>query len=81
MKKFTFTLALAMSALSATTTLAYSKKVDSACAGDYQSYCSQYTPKSAAMRRCFESNRKNLSRTCINALIDAGQVPRKYRKR
>lgn len=59
----------------------YSQKVKDACAGDYQSFCSQYAPDSTQLRRCFESNRKSLSRYCINALVDAGEVPAKYLKK
>lgn len=67
----------------ATTTgaFAYSPKVRKACAGDYQNFCSQYVPESAQARRCFESNRKSLSKFCVSALIDAGEVPRKYLKK
>lgn len=81
MKQLTLGLALAAVVLPVTSATAYSRKVENACAGDYQNYCSQYAPKTAALRRCFESNRKSLTRRCINALIDAGQVPRKYLRR
>ena len=60
---------------------AYSGKVRKACAGDYQSYCSQYAPGSSQVRRCFESNRKGLTQWCISALIEAGEVPSKYRRK
>lgn len=61
--------------------LAYSQKVEDACAGDYQNFCAQYLPDSTELRRCFESNRKGLSKTCVNALVDAGEVPQKYLKK
>lgn len=57
---------------------AFSDRVKKACAGDYQNYCSQYVPESSAARRCFESNRKSLTKPCVTALIDAGEVPAKY---
>lgn len=57
---------------------AYSQKVKKACDGDYYRLCSQYPPESTELRRCFESQRKALSRVCINALVDAGEVPKKY---
>jgi hypothetical protein len=57
------------------------KKVNKACAGDYQNFCSQYAPKSAQLRACFEVNRKKLSDYCVAALVDAGRVPRKYLKK
>lgn len=68
----------ALIALSATSAAALSKKVKNACAGDYQDYCSQYVPDSTQARRCFESNHKALSKPCIRALVDAGEVPSKY---
>jgi hypothetical protein len=61
--------------------MAYSAKVRNACAGDYQNFCAQYAPNSTELRRCFESNRKGLTRTCVTALVDAGEVPAKYRKK
>jgi hypothetical protein len=71
----------AFAALSATGAQAYSAKVKKACAGDYQTFCSQYIPESTEARRCFESNRKGLTRICISALVDAGEVPAKYLKK
>ena len=60
---------------------AYNAKVRQACSGDYQSFCSQYSPDSAELRRCFESNRKGLTHFCVTALIDAGEVPARYLKK
>ena len=57
---------------------AYSEKVNQSCNDDYLSYCSQHSLGSSALRYCFESNRGNLSQRCISALVDAGEVPRKY---
>lgn len=78
-------LALTGAALSTTVTLAsardYSPKVRAACAGDHQTLCAQYVPESSQARRCFESNRKSLTKQCVTALIDAGEVPAKYLKK
>ncbi|MBA2125359.1 hypothetical protein DLM45_03855 [Hyphomicrobium methylovorum] len=60
---------------------AFSAKVRKACAGDYQNFCSQYSPDSTELRRCFESNRKGLTRICTSALVDAGEVPARYLKK
>ena len=74
--------ALAASTLCANATLAaYTAKVRQACAGDYQSFCSQYSPDSTELRRCFESNRRGLTHICVTALIDAGEVPARYLKK
>jgi hypothetical protein len=73
---------MAGSALFASTAAdAYSSKVKDACAGDYQNFCARYMPDSTELRRCFESNRKGLSRICISALINAGEVPARYLKK
>jgi hypothetical protein len=81
MRTITYTLALAAISLTATSALAISKKVEKDCAGDYQNFCSQYAPETAQLRSCFESNRKHLSKICINSLVDAGEVPSKYLKK
>ncbi|MEQ1718187.1 MAG: hypothetical protein ABL907_19775 [Hyphomicrobium sp.] len=74
-------LPLAVMAMSATGAEAFSKKVKNACGLDYQDFCSQHLPDSNAARRCFESNRRSLSKGCVRALVDAGEVPAKYLKR
>ena len=74
-------LSAALTVLGATCAAAFTQKVKDACAGDYQNFCSQYEPETAALRSCFESNRKGLTKTCINALVDAGEVPARYLKK
>lgn len=74
-------LAVAAMAASLAPAAAFTEKVKKACNDDYYSLCSQYNPDSTELRRCFESNRKVLRRVCINALIDAGEVPAKYLKK
>ena len=86
MTKFITTLKLAgltalIAASSVTSAFAVDKAIRKACVGDYDSYCSQYAPGSAQVSRCFESNRRNLSKGCIRALVDAGEVPAKYLKK
>lgn len=71
----------AIAAVTATAAFAVTRKVRKECAGDYDQFCSQYSPESTETSRCFESNRKNLSRPCIRALVDAGEVPAKYLKK
>lgn len=64
--------------LAATPGYAYSKKVETACKRDFYSLCPAYSPGSTELRRCFESNRRQLSRKCKNALVDAGEVPARF---
>lgn len=74
-------LAAMMASLSLTAADAAGKRVRKACEGDYDTFCSQYDPASSQVQRCFESNRKNLSKGCIRALVDAGEVPARYLKK
>lgn len=69
---------LAALAVSVTGAQALPKKVKDMCGLDYQDFCSQYHPDSAAARSCFESNRRSLTKDCVRALIDAGMVPARY---
>jgi len=65
-------------ALIGTPALAYSQKVKDACSADYGSLCAKYKQGSSELRRCFESNRRVLSTECVQALVDAGEVPARY---
>lgn len=44
------------------------------CAGDYYSYCSQYSVGTPELRKCMRVNGPRLSKGCINALIEDGEV-------
>lgn len=74
-------LSAALAVISVSAAHAYSDQVKKSCAGDYQNFCSQYAPESSQTRRCFEQNRTSLSKYCVTALIDAGEVPKKYRRK
>ena len=63
---------------SAGAALAYDESIKRKCESDYFAYCSQYAHGSPNLRYCFESHRNSLSRRCIEALYDAGEIPRKY---
>jgi hypothetical protein len=65
-------------ALISTSASAYSQKVKDACSADYGSLCAKYKQGSAELRRCFESNRRILTTECVQALVDAGEVPARY---
>jgi len=59
---------------------AASERVQEACKGDYLSFCSEHPVGSTGMRRCMEANGKSLSKRCVNALVDTGEIPRKYKR-
>ncbi len=77
------TLAAAVVSMLTVEAVAYSKKVENACRGDYDTHCPGYKVGSAALRNCIElaGKRGNLSKGCFDALVDAGMVPRKYLKK
>ncbi len=60
---------------------AVTKRVEINCKRDYKRFCSKYSIGTTALRKCMEANGRRLSRKCFRALVDAGQVPRKYLRR
>lgn len=76
-------IAIAALALTPAGAFAYTKKVENACRGDYNTHCPAYKVGSAALRQCITlaGKRGNLSKGCFDALVDAGMVPRKYLKK
>jgi hypothetical protein len=67
---------LAFSAGTATAqnTHTYTKAVQKACANDYHRHCGQYGIETEALRLCMDKAGHGLSKTCVNALVDAGEV-------
>ena len=59
---------------------AYSDRIQNSCKGDYLSFCSAHPVGSTGMRRCMEANGKNISPRCVSALVDAGEIPRKFKR-
>ena len=52
----------------------YSKALQQACMADYKKLCGEYGIETAALRTCMDKNGRSLTKTCLNALIDAGEV-------
>lgn len=65
----------------ATPAAAYSDKVNRHCERDYKRLCKQYLLYTKRLSRCMEAKRSSISKRCIDALVDSGAVPRKYRKK
>jgi hypothetical protein len=61
-------------ALQAGSASAVSFAVQRACMADYFAYCSSHSVGSASLRRCMSDAGPRLSKRCVNALIDAGEV-------
>jgi hypothetical protein len=51
-----------------------SKAVQAACKDDYKNYCGDYGLETSGLRSCMDRNGHNLSKTCVNALVKAGEV-------
>ena len=71
---FTATVAISCMAGAAWAGGPYSKIVQQNCRADYKTYCAEYGIESAALRSCMDRNDKNLSRGCVNALVQSGEV-------
>ena len=62
---------------------AVSERVRKACKDDYFRFCPSYEVGTPQLRTCISQagKRRALTPRCLNALIDAGEVPRKYLSR
>jgi hypothetical protein len=52
----------------------YSKAVRKACGADYHKYCGEYGLESAALRVCMDKAGRSLSKGCVHALVQSGEV-------
>ena len=53
---------------------AITERVKQDCRTDYQRYCSAYGVGSEALRACMSRSIRKVSRACVNALADAGEI-------
>jgi len=79
MKTYTYLLiaavAVAFSAGAAEAkTYSYSKQVQRACVNDYKAHCGEYGIETEALRLCMDRAGNRLTKTCVNALVSAGEV-------
>jgi len=63
---------------SATAVSAYSIEVRDECRADYFEYCSDFEVGSPQLRHCMEAEHNRLSRGCIVALEQDGDVPGRF---
>lgn len=72
--------AVALTALAAwgSAASAYSARVNSACERDYYRFCAKYSVGTPELRSCMLASRRSLSRRCVDALVAAGEVPKRY---
>jgi hypothetical protein len=67
-------LGLALSSGVALAQHTYSKAVQKACAKDYKTLCGQYGIETDALRLCMDRAGQRLTKTCVDALVAAGEV-------
>jgi hypothetical protein len=65
---------LALGAGAAAAQHSYSKAVQKACANDYKRHCGSYGIETEALRLCMDRAGQKLTKTCVNALVAAGEV-------
>ena len=64
----------AMLAALASSAMAYSGAVKGACRADYKRFCAAHALDDPGLRRCMDRAGSSLSRSCVVALINSGQV-------
>lgn len=64
----------ALLAATATGANAISLSVKRACASDYFAHCSQHAVGSPGVRQCMSAVGPKLSKSCVSALVAAGEV-------
>ena len=72
-----FILAAIILPLSVSSVLAqhkYSKAVQNACVNDYKVHCGQYGIETEALRLCMDRAGRQLTKSCVDALVAAGEV-------
>jgi len=55
---------------------AYSEAVQKYCREDYKKYCGEYGLETEALRLCMDHNGHKLSKACVDALVQSGEVSR-----
>jgi hypothetical protein len=56
---------------------AVSEKVRKVCRDDYMAHCNTFEVGSEALRQCMRKAGRKLSRPCVDALVEAGEISRK----
>lgn len=72
-------LALGMIAAFPFAALAVNADVEDACSDDYFKFCSQHDPDSSGVRTCMRAHAKELSKRCVQALVDSGEAKKPVR--
>lgn len=69
--------AMASALFGPTRAAAVDPRVEAACSANYSTYCGMYDPDGPSARACMRANGDKLDPSCVDALIEAGEVSRK----
>jgi hypothetical protein len=54
--------------------ISYSEAVRTYCRKDYKAYCGEYGLETNALRLCMDRHGDKLSKSCVRALVESGEV-------
>jgi hypothetical protein len=54
----------------------YTPAVMKACRNDFKKFCGEYAPQDPGVRQCMDGAGRSLTKLCVNALIEAGEITR-----
>jgi len=74
MRSFVLSLGIVIATASSACAVGFKTKLN--CASDYYAYCSQHALGGPELRKCMHDNGPRLSKACLNALIEDGEVSR-----
>jgi hypothetical protein len=74
MSKGRYGLVMALFVLPLSQAEAVTDRVRKACNQDYLSFCSAHQVGSEGLRQCMRKADKKLSRACVDALVEAGEI-------
>lgn len=80
-KKIFLVLAFGAGLASSAEAAGFSASVKAACKTDFYKFCPSYKLDSPQLRACMRAAGGNISSRCIDALVDSGELPRKYRSK
>jgi hypothetical protein len=69
--------AFAACSVSSAHALSYSEAVLKYCREDYKKYCGEYGLETNALRLCMDRHASKLSKACVEALVQSGEVSQK----
>jgi adenylate kinase len=73
----TYWIALAIAVVLPQQAGAVSEKVRKSCRDDYMTHCNTFEVGSAELKQCMRKAGRKLSRSCVDALVEAGEISRK----